>query len=43
VILYFNYGAKPHALVKEQMQRFMEDVAPAFEGSHTALRLQAAG
>jgi alkanesulfonate monooxygenase SsuD/methylene tetrahydromethanopterin reductase-like flavin-dependent oxidoreductase (luciferase family) len=42
VILYFNYGAKPHALVKEQMQRFMEEVAPAFEGSHTALRLKAA-
>lgn len=39
VILYFNYGQKPHALVKEQMQRFMEDIAPAFEGAHTALRL----
>jgi alkanesulfonate monooxygenase SsuD/methylene tetrahydromethanopterin reductase-like flavin-dependent oxidoreductase (luciferase family) len=42
VILYFNYGTQPHALVKEQMQRFMEEVAPAFEGSHTALRLKAA-
>ena len=31
VILYFNVGNKPHALVKEQMNRFMEDVAPAFE------------
>ena len=31
VILYFNVGNKPHALVKEQMYRFMERVAPAFE------------
>ena len=30
VILYFNYGLKPHAMVKEQMQRFAEEVAPAF-------------
>jgi alkanesulfonate monooxygenase SsuD/methylene tetrahydromethanopterin reductase-like flavin-dependent oxidoreductase (luciferase family) len=30
VILYFNYGLKPHAMVKEQMQRFVEEVAPAF-------------
>ena len=30
VILYFNYGLKPHAMVKEQMQRFMQEVAPAF-------------
>jgi hypothetical protein len=35
VILYFNVGRKPHALVKEQMHRFMEEVAPAFEGSYT--------
>jgi hypothetical protein len=35
VILYFNVGRKPHALVKEQMHRFMEEVAPAFAGSHT--------
>ncbi|HTS92671.1 MAG TPA: LLM class flavin-dependent oxidoreductase [Stellaceae bacterium] len=34
VILYFNVGNKPHALVKEQMAKFMEAVAPAFEGSH---------
>jgi alkanesulfonate monooxygenase SsuD/methylene tetrahydromethanopterin reductase-like flavin-dependent oxidoreductase (luciferase family) len=34
VILYFNYGLKPHAMVKEQMQRFMEEVAPAFDGAH---------
>ena len=30
VILYFNVGLKPHALVKEEMARFMEQVAPAF-------------
>lgn len=31
VILYFNVGNKPHALVKEQMARFMEEIAPAFD------------
>ncbi len=30
-ILYFNVGNKPHEMVKDQMRRFMEDVAPAFE------------
>ncbi len=30
VILYFNLGLKPHAQVKEEMSRFMEEVAPAF-------------
>jgi alkanesulfonate monooxygenase SsuD/methylene tetrahydromethanopterin reductase-like flavin-dependent oxidoreductase (luciferase family) len=34
VILYFNVGNKPNALVQEQMHRFMEEVAPAFEGQH---------
>ena len=34
VILYFNVGAKPHAMVLEQMDRFMKHVAPAFEGKH---------
>ncbi len=34
VILYFNVGNKPHAMVKEQMDRFMRDIAPAFEGAH---------
>lgn len=37
VILYFNYGLKPHAMVKDQMQRFMEDIAPAFDGAHRTL------
>lgn len=30
VILYFNVGLKPHAQVKDEMARFMADVAPAF-------------
>jgi alkanesulfonate monooxygenase SsuD/methylene tetrahydromethanopterin reductase-like flavin-dependent oxidoreductase (luciferase family) len=30
VILYFNVGLKPHAQVKEEMDRFMREVAPAF-------------
>jgi hypothetical protein len=34
VILYFNVGLKPHAQVKEEMDRFMREVAPAFKGKH---------
>ena len=30
VILYFNLGLKPHAQVKDEMTRFMAEVAPAF-------------
>ncbi len=30
VILYFNVGMKPHGQVKEEMARFMAEVAPAF-------------
>jgi alkanesulfonate monooxygenase SsuD/methylene tetrahydromethanopterin reductase-like flavin-dependent oxidoreductase (luciferase family) len=30
VILYFNVGLKPHAQVKEEMARFMTEVAPHF-------------
>lgn len=33
VILYFNVGLKPHALVKDEMARFMAEVAPAFSGN----------
>jgi alkanesulfonate monooxygenase SsuD/methylene tetrahydromethanopterin reductase-like flavin-dependent oxidoreductase (luciferase family) len=33
VILYFNVGLKPHAQVKEEMARFMEEVAPAFRAT----------
>jgi alkanesulfonate monooxygenase SsuD/methylene tetrahydromethanopterin reductase-like flavin-dependent oxidoreductase (luciferase family) len=38
VILYFNVGNKPAALVKEQMHRFMEEIAPHFPGKHHARR-----
>src|SRR5262249_60242250 len=34
VILYFNVGLKPHQQVKDEMGRFMEQVAPAFDGAH---------
>ena len=34
VILYFNVGLKAHAQVKEEMHRFMTEVAPAFDGAH---------
>ena len=30
VILYFNVGNKPDAMVREQMHRFVEEIAPAF-------------
>ena len=30
VILYFNVGLKPHAQVKDEMARFMTEVAPTF-------------
>jgi alkanesulfonate monooxygenase SsuD/methylene tetrahydromethanopterin reductase-like flavin-dependent oxidoreductase (luciferase family) len=30
VILYFNVGLKPHAQVKDEMARFMTEVAPEF-------------
>ena len=30
VILYFNVGMKPHGQVKDEMARFMAEVAPAF-------------
>jgi alkanesulfonate monooxygenase SsuD/methylene tetrahydromethanopterin reductase-like flavin-dependent oxidoreductase (luciferase family) len=34
VILYFNVGLKPHAQVKDEMGRFMAEIAPAFDGTH---------
>jgi alkanesulfonate monooxygenase SsuD/methylene tetrahydromethanopterin reductase-like flavin-dependent oxidoreductase (luciferase family) len=34
VILYFNVGLKPHSRVKDEMARFMAEVAPAFGGGH---------
>jgi alkanesulfonate monooxygenase SsuD/methylene tetrahydromethanopterin reductase-like flavin-dependent oxidoreductase (luciferase family) len=33
VILYFNLGLKPHTQVKDEMARFMTEVAPAFAPS----------
>jgi alkanesulfonate monooxygenase SsuD/methylene tetrahydromethanopterin reductase-like flavin-dependent oxidoreductase (luciferase family) len=30
VILYVNVGLKPHAQVKDEMARFMAEIAPAF-------------
>ena len=38
VILYFNVGLKPHAMVKEEMDRFMREVAPNFSGKHNERR-----
>jgi alkanesulfonate monooxygenase SsuD/methylene tetrahydromethanopterin reductase-like flavin-dependent oxidoreductase (luciferase family) len=38
VILYFNVGMKPHTQVKEEMDRFMREVAPNFSGKHLARR-----
>jgi alkanesulfonate monooxygenase SsuD/methylene tetrahydromethanopterin reductase-like flavin-dependent oxidoreductase (luciferase family) len=34
VILYINVGLKPHQQVKDEMARFMAEVAPAFDGQH---------
>jgi alkanesulfonate monooxygenase SsuD/methylene tetrahydromethanopterin reductase-like flavin-dependent oxidoreductase (luciferase family) len=34
VILYVNNGLKPHQQVKDEMARFMAEVAPAFDGKH---------
>ena len=34
VILYVNVGLKPHQQVKDEMARFMSEVAPAFDGAH---------
>ncbi len=42
VILYCNVGLKPHQQVKDELQRFMDEVAPEFEGSHTKLAAEAA-
>jgi alkanesulfonate monooxygenase SsuD/methylene tetrahydromethanopterin reductase-like flavin-dependent oxidoreductase (luciferase family) len=42
VILYFNVGNKPHQVVKEQMHRFMDEIAPHFEGKHNQRRAQLA-
>jgi alkanesulfonate monooxygenase SsuD/methylene tetrahydromethanopterin reductase-like flavin-dependent oxidoreductase (luciferase family) len=33
VILYFNVGMKPHQQVKDEMARFMSEIAPKFAGA----------
>jgi hypothetical protein len=38
VILFFNVGLKPHNQVKEEMDRFMREVAPHFQGKHIERR-----
>ncbi len=38
VILYFNVGMKPHQQTKEEMHRFMSEVAPHFQGKHIERR-----
>lgn len=38
VILYSNVGMKPHNQVKEEMDRFMREVAPNFKGKHIERR-----
>jgi len=38
VILYFNVGMKPHQQTKEEMHRFMTEVAPHFQGKHQERR-----
>ena len=38
VILYSNVGMKPHSQVKEEMDRFMREVAPNFQGKHKQRR-----
>ncbi|MBV8334073.1 MAG: LLM class flavin-dependent oxidoreductase [Alphaproteobacteria bacterium] len=42
VILYFNVGLKPHPQVKDEMARFMEEVAPAFAGSLASVPVSSA-
>jgi len=37
IILYFNVGLKPHAQVKDEMARFMEEVAPQFANARAAV------
>ena len=34
VIMYLNVGMKPNVQVKEEMDRFMREVAPDFQDKH---------
>ncbi len=38
VILYFNVGLKPHGQVKDEMARYMTEVAPAFASTAGSVR-----
>ncbi len=38
VILYFDVSQKPHEQVKDEMGRFMEEVAPEFESNRLKRR-----
>ncbi|MGO8915058.1 MAG: LLM class flavin-dependent oxidoreductase [Stellaceae bacterium] len=38
VILYFNYGLKPYAMVTEQMDRFAREIMPAFAAPRAPAR-----
>ena len=38
VILYFDVSHKPHEQVKDEMARFMEEIALAFEGNRLKRR-----
>jgi hypothetical protein len=38
VVLYFSYGLKPDAMVRDQMDWFMEDVAPHFKNAGEGVR-----
>ncbi len=42
-VIGFGFGCKPDAMVREQMALFMEQVAPAFAGSHRGLADAGAG
>ena len=35
--LYVGIGLKEHQQTKDEMQRFMEEIAPHFEGPHNTL------
>ena len=40
VILYFNVGLKPHPQVKDEMARFMTEVAPAFASVNININME---
>src|SRR5690606_15284325 len=42
VLVYFNYGQKPDAMVREQMPSLMTDIAPDFDTARKRLNQAAA-